>query len=507
MGKHSLARLIESSFERHGDYEALYFEGKWHNSTDLAERSRRVAGGLQELGIEPGDRVVVMMANCPEVGILYAALWRIGAVITPAIFLLPPDELRHVLTSSEAVAIVTSPELVATVDAAVEGAPSVRSVIVAGDVPEGKIDFGSLEQADPVDIVDRDDDDLAALLFTGGTTGRSKGVMLSHSNLWEAGKGGDDASYVPGLNRTIVPLPLAHSFGILVTVAGAHAREPSVSALQRWFDPGSLLQMIQDLGMQRTTVVPTMLQMLLASPLEAHDLTSLTQVISGASPLAVDLAREFERRVPSVEILEGYGLSETCGALTVNRPGARKLGSVGTAYENCDIRLVDDDGREVATGEEGEVTCRAAFVMQGYWRDEEASANSIRDGWFYTGDVGRFDEDGYLSIVDRKKDLIIRGGFNVYPRDVEEALAQHPAVARAAVVGKPDPTKGEEVVGFVQLEPGAEATPEELIEFSKKRLGAYKYPREVRVIDNIPLTPVLKVDRKQLRAQLQNEAS
>src|SRR5918999_1630941 len=272
----------------------MFFEGKWHNSADLFERGRRVAGGLIELGIQPRDRVVVMMANCPEVGILYHALWRIGAAITPAIFLLPPEELRHVLTHSEAVAIVTSPELLATVDAAIEGAPSVRHVIVAGE-----------------------------------TTGRSKGVMLNHSNLWQAGKGGHEASFVPGINRTIVPLPLAHSFGILVAVAGGHAEEPSVSAIQRWFDPASMLQMIQDLQMQRTTVVPTMLQMLLAMPLEDHDLSSLVQVISGASPLSVDVAKEFERRVPSVEILEGYGLSETGGGGRGECAGGRGVGGVG----------------------------------------------------------------------------------------------------------------------------------------------------------------------------------
>ena len=502
MGDHNLARLIESAFEQHGDYEALFFEGKWYNSADLFERGRRAAGGLRELGVEPGDRVVVMMGNSPEVHVLYHALWRIGAVITPAIFLLPPDELRHVLVTSEAVAVVTSPELIATVDPAVEGAPSVRHVIVAGDTPEGKIDFATLEQADPHDIVERDDSELAALLFTGGTTGQAKGVALSHHNVWEAGKGGDEASYVPGLNRTIVPLPLSHSFGILVAVAGAHAKEPGVSALQRWFDPQSLLEMIQDLQMQRTTLVPTMMQMLLTLPLEDYDLSSLTQLISGASPLSVDVAQEFERRVPSVEILEGYGLSETCGAMTVNRPGARKLGSVGRPYSNCEVRLVDDEGNAVAQGEEGEVTCKAPFVMDGYWKDPDASANTIRDGWLFTGDVGRIDEDGNLFIVDRKKDLIIRGGFNVYPRDVEEALLQHDAVAQCGVVGKPDPTKGEEVVAFVQLNAGAEATPEELIEFTKERLGRYKYPRDVRIVDSIPLTPVFKIDRKLLRTML-----
>jgi long-chain acyl-CoA synthetase len=502
MGQHNLARLIEGAYERHGDHESLFFEGKWHNSGDLFSRGARTATGLKELGIQPGDRVVVMMANCPEVAITYHALWRLGAVVTPAIFLLPPEELRHVLTTSEAVAVITTPEFVPTVEAAREGVGSVKNVIVAGDAVEGTTNFTSLESGDPLPIADRADDELAALLFTGGTTGRAKGVMLSHENLWRAGEGGDEAAHVDGITRTIVPLPLAHSFGILVTVAGAHAPEPTVNALQRWFDPGSLLEMIQEHKMQQTTVVPSMLQILLTLPLEDYDLSSLKIVISGASPLSPDVATEFERRVPSAQILEGYGLSETSAGLSVNRPGKRKLGSVGQPYSECDVRIVDEEGNEVATGEVGEVTTRSPFVMMGYWRDDKATDDSIKDGWFHTGDLGKLDEDGYLYIVDRVKDLIIRGGFNVYPRDIEECLLQHPAIASAGVVGKPDPIKGEEVVAFVQLAQGAQASEEELITFAKERLGAYKYPREVRFVDQIPLTPILKIDRKQLRTLL-----
>jgi long-chain acyl-CoA synthetase len=502
MGGHNLARLIEDAYERHGDREALFFEGKWFGTKDMFDRGARFATGLVEIGIQSGDQVVVMMANCPEVAIAYHALWRMGAVVTPAIFLLPPDDLRHVLSSSQAVAVITTPEFVPTVTAALEGVDTVRSVIVAGDEVEGTTPFTSLELDEPMDIVERGDDELAALLFTGGTTGRAKGVMLSHENLWRAGKGGDEASHVPGITRTIVPLPLAHSFGILVTVAGAHSSEPSVNALQRWFDPPSLLQMIQDLEMQQTTVVPSMIQMLLAMPLEDYDLSSLKQVISGASPLSSDVAQEFERRLPGVEIREGYGLSETSAGLSVNRPGMRKLGSVGQPYAECEVRIVDPEGNEVPTGEPGEVTCRSPFVMLGYWRDEEATRNAIKDGWFHTGDVGRVDEEGYLYIVDRLKDLIIRGGFNVYPRDVEDCLLEHPAVAQVGVVGKPDEVRGEEIVAFVQLVEGAEATADELIAFSKERLGRYKYPREVRFVDAIPLTPILKIDRKLLRTRL-----
>jgi long-chain acyl-CoA synthetase len=502
VGQHNLARLIESSYERHGEHESLYYEGLWHKSGDLFSRGTRLATGLTDLGIRPGDRVVVMMANCPEVGIAYHALWRMGAVITPAIFLLPPEELRHVLSSSEAVAVITTPEFVPTVEAARENVASVENVIVAGDLVEGTVPFGSLETGASMGIVERDDDELAALLFTGGTTGRSKGVMLSHENLWRAGKGGDEAAHVPGVTRTVVPLPLAHSFGLLVSVAGAHSVDPTASAIQRWFDPVPLLQLIQDLEMQQMTVVPSMLQILLTLPLEDYDLSSLRHVISGASPLSPDVAREFERRVPSVEILEGYGLSETSAGLSVNRPGKRKLGSVGQPYSECEVRIVDDEDNAVPTGETGEVVCRSPFVMKGYWRDEDATTDATSGGWFHTGDIGKLDEDGYLYIVDRVKDLIIRGGFNVYPRDVEECLLEHPAVAQVGVVGKPDEIKGEEVVAFVQLAQGAEATPEELVAFAKERLGGYKYPREVRLIDSVPLTPILKIDRKKLRTLL-----
>jgi long-chain acyl-CoA synthetase len=195
-------------------------------------------------------------------------------------------------------------------------------------------------------------------------------------------------------------------------------------------------------------------------------------------------------------------LTETTALISATRPGERKLGSVGPPVPGSEVRVVDDDGNDVPTGEAGEIIARSSTVMTGYWKSEDATAEAIKDGWFYTGDIGKVDEDGHLWILDRKKDLIIRGGFNVYPRDVEDVLTEHPAVAVAGVIGKPDQIKGEEVIAFVQLAPGAEVSEEELIEFSKTKLSKYKYPREVRIIDNVPLTPVFKIDRKKLRELL-----
>ena len=502
LGEFNLAALSEKAFERHGDHESLFFEGTWFSTGKLRDRSMRLSRGFTELGIEPGDRVVVMMSNCPEVGICYTALWRAGAAITPAIFLLQAEDLRHILSHSEARAVITTPEFLETVKTAAEGVDTLKFIISTGEETNGIISLASLEDAEPGEIIPRADSDLAALMYTGGTTGRAKGVMISHENLWRAGKAGYDASHIEGVNRSLVPLPLSHSYGLLVTAVGLHSEEKGVAAIQRWFDGPNFLELIQEHKLQLAACVPSMLQMLLALPLEDYDLSSLQYVASGASPLAEDVIHEFERRVPSAQIREGYGLTETTALVSTTPPGKRKLGAVGLPVPGSEIRIVDDEGNDVPTGEAGEIVCRSPLIMQGYWKSEDATAEAIKDGWFYTGDIGKIDDEGYLYVLDRKKDLIIRGGFNVYPRDIEDVLVQHPAVAIAGVVGKPDQVKGEEIVAFVQLNPGQEVSPDELIEFAKGKLGKYKYPREVRIIDGVPLTPVLKIDRKKLRTLL-----
>ncbi|HWC14706.1 MAG TPA: AMP-binding protein [Actinomycetota bacterium] len=502
LGTHNLARLGEQALERHGDRPVLHWEGQTFTSGQLADRSKHLSTGLRELGVEPGDRIVVMMANGPEVGISYGALWRAGAVITPAIFLLSAGDLRHILEDSEAAGVITTPEFLPTVQTAAEGVGSLRWIASTGDDEGSVVSLASLEAAAAGDIVPRADDDLAALMYTGGTTGHAKGVMLSHENLWWGGKCSYEASHVEGITKSLVALPLSHSFGLIVTVVGMHSEEPGEAVLMTWFDPTGWLQLVQDHKVQVSPMVPTMLQILLAAPLEDYDLTSLRYIVSGASPLSRDIAQEFERRVPSVTIRQGYGLTETSASMTVTPAEGADIASVGKANPGFEIKIVDEDGDALPAGEVGEICCRSKAVMRGYWRAEEATREAIRDGWFHTGDIGKMTEDGLLYILDRKKDLILRGGFNVFPRDVEDALLEHPAVGVAGVVGKPDPVMGEEVVAFVQLNPGHEASPDELVAFAKERLGKYKYPREVRVVDSVPLTPVFKVDRKKIRTLL-----
>jgi long-chain acyl-CoA synthetase len=499
--EHHLGRLAERSFERRGDYASLLFEGRWHTSGELFERSTRIAAGFEALGVGPGERVVVTMANCPEVSVIYTALWRAGAVVTPATFLLPVPELRHVIADARACAVVTTPEFLPKAIEATQGLDHVRALICTEASDGDSHDLASLEASEPGPVVDRSNEDLAALLYTGGTTGRAKGVMLSHTNLYFTGHAGHEASHVPGLRRFLTTLPLSHAYGLLVTLSGMQSRESPVSVLLRWFDPEAFLELIQEHRIELSSVVPSMLQILLSNPLEDYDLSSLQYVTSGGAPLAPAVEREFCRRVPSVSIRQGYGLTETAALISTNPPGRQRPGSVGLPVPGTEVRILDDQGRELPTGEAGEICCRSPGVMAGYWQSPEATEQALGDGWLHTGDIGYLDPDGYLFVVDRKKDLIIRGGFNVYPRDVEDALMRHPAVQMAGVIGRPDQRLGEEVVAFVALQAGAGVTEAELIDWARENIGGYKYPRELHLVDSVPVTPVGKIDRKALRTR------
>ena len=525
MGLQHLARQSERQLDQHGDGDSLFFEDRWYTRGWMADQAARFGAGLTGLGVRPGDRVVVLMANCPEVLVTYNAAWRAGAVVTPLIFLVSEDELRHALTDSGAVAVVTTPEFLPKVAGAAREVDSVRFIVVAGGpvaaesagggtgggAGEGAggprvAGFAEVAAAAPGAIVDRADDDLAALLYTGGTTGRSKGVPLTHANLFWCGSSSHQAPGADGLTSTLMPLPLAHAYGLLVTCVGMHAEVPQRSILMRWFDPAGWLKLAQQHRAQRTTLVPSMIQMLLAQPLDEADLSALVAVSSGAAPLAAETREEFERRVPSAVVYEGYGCTESASIISSNPLGARRLGSVGLPVPGCTVQIRDDAGRALPPGQDGEICVHSPGVLSGYWQAPDATAAALREGWLYTGDIGHVDEDGYLYVVDRKKDLIIRGGFNVYPRDVEDVLLTHPAVAQAAVVGRPDPRLGEEVVGFVALREGASVTGDELVAHAREQLAATKYPREIRIVPAIPLTSVGKLDRKRLRTLIKDEA-
>jgi long-chain acyl-CoA synthetase len=503
----SLARLADEAFSRNGDHDALIFEERTYRAAELVERARRAAAGLTALGVQRGDRVAVVMANCPEVLITYNAIWRAGAVVTPVVFLVPPPELRHILVDSGAVAVVTTTELLGNVQMAADGTDSVRHIVVAGELDPTAADprlvsFATVEAHAEQPLQDVAASALAAVMYTGGTTGRAKGVMLTHHNLATCGRSLWEVAHVPGITVSLTPLPLSHAYGMIVVVAGMHEVEPGLAVVQRWFNPAEWIALCERHRVQRSSLVPAMIQMLLAEPLEDADLSSLRYVGSGAAPLAEDVLREFERRVPGCEIHEGYGCTESGAVISANPPGRRRVGSVGLPIRDYTVRVIDERDEPLPPGQDGEICVRGPGVMLGYWNAAHETAAALRGDWLHTGDIGHVDSDGYLYIVDRKKDLILRGGFNVFPRDVEDVLLSHPDVEMAGVVGRPDARLGEEVVAFVSLRAGATAGAEDLVGFARARLAATKYPREIHIVASIPLTSVGKLDRKALRAQL-----
>ncbi len=489
----NLAALGEENVRTYGEYVSLAFEGREWTNVDQQRAASRLANALRRLGIGPGERVVVMLPNCPEVMQAYTAILKLGAVIVPVIFLLNPEEVRHILADSGARLAITSPEL----------APKLEGwagpVVSVGGAP-GAMAYEELVacETDTFVTVDRADGDLAVILYTSGTTGRPKGVALSHDNLASNARAAASLYELDRAEWALAVLPLSHSYGLTLMNAGNLLGTRGV--LLRWFNPERVLETIQRYRVQQMSGVPTMFVYLLNVPTaERFDTSSMKVWGSGAAPLPLEIVEPFEKKFGG-RLLEGYGLTEASPVVSAHRAsGVRKLGSVGQPIPGVEVKVVDDDDREVPAGELGEVCVRGRNVMVGYYGLPEETARTLRHGWLHTGDVGRLDVDGFLYIVERKKDLIIRGGFNIYPREVEEVLYAHPTVAEAAVVGMRDPLMGEDVLAFVALKAGAQVTPEEIIGFCQERLAKYKCPKQVRLVESLPKNAVGKILRKELR--------
>jgi long-chain acyl-CoA synthetase len=491
----NLARLGEESVQTWGEYVSLAFEGREWTNVEQQRAANRFAHALRRLGVDVGDRVVVLLPNCPEVLQAYAGILKAGGVIVPVVFLLRPDEVRHILADCEAKTVVTASAFLDKIEG------FTGPVVLVGESADGGWEALIAGEPAAFSTDDRRDDDLAVILYTAGTTGRPKGVALSHGNLAANARATAELYELDRTAWALMVLPLSHSYGLTVMNAGNILGTKGV--LMRWFNPEGVLETIQLYRVESMSGVPTMFVYLLNHPEAArYDTSSMRLWGSGAAPLPLEIVEPFERTFGG-RILEGYGLTEASPVVSAHRlSGVRKLGSVGQALPGVVVAILDDDDRALPAGELGEVCVRGPNVMQGYYRMPDETARTLRAGWLHTGDVGRLDEDGYLFIVERKKDLIIRGGFNVYPREVEEVLYAHPAVAEAAVVGTADPVMGEEVVAFVALKPGAGADPDTLIAFCQARLARYKCPREVRVVDTLPKSPIGKILRKELRSRV-----
>jgi long-chain acyl-CoA synthetase len=487
----NLAQNLLTSADAGKDRPALRMDDAVLTYGEFRDAALRVAASLKARGVQPGDRVGLVLPNVLAFPVVFYGALLAGAAVVPMNPLLKAREVQYYLEDSGARVVVT---LGTTAEPVQEAAATVGiDAVVVGPASPSEL-MADEPLAAPVD---RSDDDLAVILYTSGTTGQPKGAELTHANLGRNAATTADTLAENTADDVIMGcLPLFHVFGLTCGLNTSVLRGSLLTLIPR-FDGGKALEVIER---DRVTIfegVPTMFAAMLHSPdAERHDVSSLRLCVSGGSAMPVEIMRAFEERFGCV-ILEGYGLSETSPVASFNHPHAeRKPGSIGTPIRGVEMRLVDDEGKDVGPGEVGEIAIRGENVMTGYWHRPEETATAIPDDWFRTGDLARTDEDGYFFIVDRKKEMIIRGGYNVYPREIEEALYEHSAVAEVAVVGVAHPDLGEEVAAAVALKPGASAEVEELREFVKSRVAAYKYPRHLWLVDALPKGPTGKILRR-----------
>jgi long-chain acyl-CoA synthetase len=478
----NLVTKLTETTARYPDRPAVRLDEQVLSYHDLDETSARAASWLAGRGIKAGDRVGLMLPNFPEFAQLYFGILRAGAIVVPMNPLLKAREVAYYLTDSGAALALAASGVAGEAAGGAERAGTDLVIIEPGELAAT---LGNHEPAPA--IADRSPSDTAVILYTSGTTGQPKGAELTHDNL---------IRNIEVTSTTLLrlrpedvilgALPLFHSFGQVVGMGCAIASGACLTLLPR-FDPGRALEIIKRDQVTVLPGVPTMYAAILHSAAgSAGDVASLRLCVSGGAAMPVELLRGFEKEFGCM-ILEGYGLSETSPVASFNHPDrARKPGTIGQAISGVDMRVQDDAGIPLPPGDVGEIAVRGHNVMKGYWGRPAETAEVLSEGWFRTGDLGRMDEEGYFSIVDRKKDMIIRGGLNVYPREVEEILYEHPAVAEAAVIGVPNEMLGEEIAAVVTLKPGASATPDELRQHVKGQLAAYKYPRHVWIVAELP---------------------
>lgn len=521
----NLAVLLEDSAREAPDNTAVIFNETKLSYAAVNVAANQVAGALADLGIEPGDKVALSCPNLPYFPIVYYGILKAGAVVVPLNVLLKPREIAYHLQDSDAKAYfcfegTEQLPMGQMGHGGFQQADSCEHFIVitanpAAESPiEGARTLGMLIHNQPqyYPTVQTNSDDTAVILYTSGTTGKPKGAELSHMNMLMNARISDNMYEVrPGQDVHLVALPLFHSFGQSVQMNAGFYSQAAISLLPR-FDPGDALGIMQRDEVTIFAGVPTMYWALLNYPdAEKYDLekiaSNLRLAVSGGSAMPVEVMRGFERRF-NVTILEGYGLSETSPVATFNRlDRPAKPGSVGLPVWGVDVRIVDEYDEDVEQGELGEIVIRGHNVMKGYYNKPEANEEALRGGWLHTGDIGRMDEDGYIYIVDRVKDMIIRGGFNVYPREVEEVLMSHPAVSLAAVVGVPHDQYGEEVKAFIVPKEDAEdVTEDEIRAWAKENMADYKYPRHVEFRDTLPMNATGKILKRDLRSEEYAEA-
>jgi long-chain acyl-CoA synthetase len=513
----NLAMLLEESTRRYPDRVAVIFNDIRLTYAQVNAAANQIANGLVQAGIQPGDKVALSCPNLPYFPLVYYGTLKAGATVVPLNVLLKEREIAYHLADSEARAYfcfegTEQLPMGRFGHAGFQEADACEHLFIITAEPAapspiaGIQTLGQLMRDQPAtfNTVATEATDTAVILYTSGTTGQPKGAELSHANMLFNARLADNQLFnLSDHDVYLITLPLFHSFGQTVQMNMAFYKGATITLMAR-FDPGQALALMERDNVTFFAGVPTMYWAILNYPeAEKYDLEKIARnlrtLVSGGSPMPVEVLRAFEEKY-QVKILEGYGLSETSPVATFNHyPRQTKPGSVGQPVWGVQVRIVDFDGNDVPIGEPGEIIIKGHNVMKGYYQRPQATAEAIRNGWFHTGDIGKFDEDGYVYITDRIKDMIIRAGFNVYPREIEETLMTHPAISLAAVIGVPHESHGEEVKAFVILREGATETEADLVAWSKENMASYKYPRLFKLCDSLPMTATGKILKRELR--------
>lgn len=491
-------------------------EARW-SYRDVAREVELFAAHLRSLGITPGQQVAVLLPNSPAFTVAYFGILHAGATVVPLSFLSVAREIAFALEDSECIALVSSVAFGDTAREAFEAAPGCHNLLfVAEDATLLPLIDAPVDRSLSCDLAPTRADDRAVILYTSGTTGQPKGAELTHFNMWSNAQFcGERLLSTPVKIQTLGPgqvvlaaLPLFHSYGQTCNQNSTLLAGGTLTYMRR-FSPEAALEVIRRDGVTVFSGVPTMYLQLLEQTDTAPDaLDGIRHCFSGGAPLPRAVIRTFTERY-GITVLEGYGLSETSPVATFSTlEREHRPGSIGHPIFGCDVRVFDEHDHEVPDGEIGEIVIRGYNVMKGYYNRPEATREALRKGWFHSGDLGKRDADGYLYVVDRKKDMILRGGFNVYPREVEEILYRHPDVLEVVVVGVPDDIQGEEIKAYVALKSEAPSgkTDEQLLEYCRQQLGATKYPRLFEFLPSLPKGPTGKILRRELRERARREA-